>query len=230
MVALLRGINVGGRGKLPDGRPPRHRQELGYGDVATYIQSGNLVLSTRRPPAKVASGPGGGHRRGERACRRPSWSAREPAGQGGAGQPVPRPRRGRRAPPRRCSPTDQPRAGSPALDLGVLRARGGHRGRAATSTCSCPNGVGRSKLAVDLGRQKGTVGTMRNWRTVTDAARHGRRGGRLTWTCSSSTRSARCCGACCRPSSASCGPSTTGTASRCGSGPPSPPGSTTRRR
>jgi uncharacterized protein (DUF1697 family) len=30
-----------------------------------------------------------------------------------------------------------------------------------------PNGVGRSKLAVDLGRQKGSVGTMRNWRTVT---------------------------------------------------------------
>ena len=30
-----------------------------------------------------------------------------------------------------------------------------------------PNGVGRSKLAADLGRQKAAVGTMRNWRTVT---------------------------------------------------------------
>jgi uncharacterized protein (DUF1697 family) len=30
-----------------------------------------------------------------------------------------------------------------------------------------PNGMGRSKLAVDLARQKGAVGTTRNWRTVT---------------------------------------------------------------
>ena len=30
-----------------------------------------------------------------------------------------------------------------------------------------PNGVGRSKLAADLARQKGAVGTMRSWRTVT---------------------------------------------------------------
>jgi uncharacterized protein (DUF1697 family) len=30
-----------------------------------------------------------------------------------------------------------------------------------------PNGMGRSKLAVDLARQKGPVGTARSWRTVT---------------------------------------------------------------
>ena len=93
-----------------------------------------------------------------------------------------------------------------------------------------PNGVGRSKLAVDVGRQKGVVGTMRNWRTVTTRPRHGRRGGRLTWTSSCSTRSARCCAGCCLPRSASCAPGTTGTASRCGSDPPSRPASTTRPR
>ncbi len=30
-----------------------------------------------------------------------------------------------------------------------------------------PGGVGRSKLAGDLAKDKGAVGTMRNWRTVT---------------------------------------------------------------
>jgi uncharacterized protein (DUF1697 family) len=30
-----------------------------------------------------------------------------------------------------------------------------------------PDGVGRSKLAADLARTTGSVGTMRNWRTVT---------------------------------------------------------------
>ena len=46
MVALLRGVNVGGRGCC---RWPKLREVakgLGYDDVATYIQSGNLVLRT----------------------------------------------------------------------------------------------------------------------------------------------------------------------------------------
>lgn len=30
-----------------------------------------------------------------------------------------------------------------------------------------PDGVGRSKLAADIGRQASSVGTMRSWRTVT---------------------------------------------------------------
>ena len=55
-----------------------------------------------------------------------------------------------------------------------------------------PNGVGRSKLAADLGRQKGTVGTTRNWRTVTTLLAMADEAAVLTWSCSSSTRSARC--------------------------------------
>jgi uncharacterized protein (DUF1697 family) len=30
-----------------------------------------------------------------------------------------------------------------------------------------PGGIGRSRLAADLARQKGPAGTVRNWRTVT---------------------------------------------------------------
>ena len=47
MVALLRGINVGGRGKLPMADLRAIATDLGYDDVATYIQSGNLVLTSR---------------------------------------------------------------------------------------------------------------------------------------------------------------------------------------
>lgn len=47
VVALLRGINVGGhRLSMADLR--RHLEDLGCTDVATYIQSGNVVLT---PPA-----------------------------------------------------------------------------------------------------------------------------------------------------------------------------------
>ena len=44
MVALLRAVNVGGR-KLPMAELRALCAELGWSDVATYIQSGNLVFS-----------------------------------------------------------------------------------------------------------------------------------------------------------------------------------------
>jgi len=44
MVALLRAVNVGGR-KLPMAELRALSAELGWSDVATYIQSGNLVFS-----------------------------------------------------------------------------------------------------------------------------------------------------------------------------------------
>lgn len=44
MVALLRAVNVGGR-KLPMAELRRLCGELGWSDVATYIQSGNIVFT-----------------------------------------------------------------------------------------------------------------------------------------------------------------------------------------
>jgi uncharacterized protein (DUF1697 family) len=44
MVALLRAVNVGGR-KLPMAELRALCAELGWSDVATYIQSGNLVFT-----------------------------------------------------------------------------------------------------------------------------------------------------------------------------------------
>ena len=44
-VALLRGINVGGTRKVPMAELRALAEELGFGGVATFIQSGNLVFA-----------------------------------------------------------------------------------------------------------------------------------------------------------------------------------------
>jgi uncharacterized protein (DUF1697 family) len=47
-IALLRGINVGGRNKLPMRELVRILESLGLKNVQTYIQSGNVVFQTGR--------------------------------------------------------------------------------------------------------------------------------------------------------------------------------------
>jgi uncharacterized protein (DUF1697 family) len=54
-AALIRGINVGGRAKLPMAALKAGLTELGYEDVVTYIQSGNAVFRTAGRPATVAA-------------------------------------------------------------------------------------------------------------------------------------------------------------------------------
>jgi uncharacterized protein (DUF1697 family) len=51
-VVLLRAVNVGGNNKVPMTRLRELAEELGYTDVATYVQSGNLVVTA---PAKKAA-------------------------------------------------------------------------------------------------------------------------------------------------------------------------------
>ena len=52
-VALLRAVNVGGTGKLPMVRLRAMAEGCGFSDVATYIQSGNLVFRSKAVEAKV---------------------------------------------------------------------------------------------------------------------------------------------------------------------------------
>ena len=52
MVALLRAVNVGGR-KLPMAELRALCAELGWTDVATYIQSGNVVFTAPGKPEAV---------------------------------------------------------------------------------------------------------------------------------------------------------------------------------
>jgi uncharacterized protein (DUF1697 family) len=57
-VVLLRGVNVGGAGKLPMAEFRGVLTGLGYQDVATYIQSGNAVFRAAGPAEAIARSVG----------------------------------------------------------------------------------------------------------------------------------------------------------------------------
>jgi len=52
-VALLRAVNVGGTGKLPMTELKAMCDEEGFGEIQTYIASGNVVFSAKHGAAKV---------------------------------------------------------------------------------------------------------------------------------------------------------------------------------
>jgi len=53
-VALLRGINVGGRNKLPMAELRALCADIGFVGTRTYIQSGNVVFTADQAPAVAA--------------------------------------------------------------------------------------------------------------------------------------------------------------------------------
>jgi len=55
-VALLRGINVGGHNKVPMAQLRELVAGLGHDDVATYIQSGNVVFSATGTDSPALAG------------------------------------------------------------------------------------------------------------------------------------------------------------------------------
>lgn len=54
-LVLLRGINVGGKNRVPMAPLRAMLEELGFLDVATYIASGNVILRSDRPAGEVKS-------------------------------------------------------------------------------------------------------------------------------------------------------------------------------
>lgn len=56
-IALLRGVNVGGRGRMAMSDLREAMLDLGHGDVETYLQSGNAVFtSSGTDTASLAAG------------------------------------------------------------------------------------------------------------------------------------------------------------------------------
>ena len=53
VVALLRGVNVGGNRKLSMAELRATLAAAGYGDVRTHLQSGNVILDSARRPATL---------------------------------------------------------------------------------------------------------------------------------------------------------------------------------
>jgi uncharacterized protein (DUF1697 family) len=162
-AALLRGINVGGNNKVAMPALKEVLVELGFSDVATYIQSGNVVFRGARAEAaaieerieqvfgfRVAVVLRTGAELAAVAAGNPFLSSdanvkqlyvtfleREPAGSA-AGQLDPE-----------RSPGDR------------FHLRGRHL------YLELGNGAGRTKLTLDyLERRLGVKGTARNWNTV----------------------------------------------------------------
>jgi uncharacterized protein (DUF1697 family) len=50
-AALLRAVNVGGNNKVPMARLRELAEQLGYTEVATYVQSGNLIVTAETEDA-----------------------------------------------------------------------------------------------------------------------------------------------------------------------------------
>lgn len=169
-VALLRGINVGGRGRLPMADLRVWAEGLGWTEVATYIQSGNVVFSSRGSTDTLAAAL-------EQAISDNSdvspdvvvLTARE-LGDVVAGNPYP----DEKDPTcvhvtfRRAKGHDD----ATALPAALAKARAkGSRDEVTVAGrhlyLHTPDGLGRSELAVHLARNaaKGAA-TTRNWATV----------------------------------------------------------------
>jgi uncharacterized protein (DUF1697 family) len=54
-VILMRGINVGGKNKIPMAELKLRLEELGFEDVVTYVQSGNVVLRSDLDAAALSA-------------------------------------------------------------------------------------------------------------------------------------------------------------------------------
>jgi uncharacterized protein (DUF1697 family) len=165
MVALLRGVNVGGRAKLPMADLRAIATDLGYGDIATYIQSGNLILSTTDGAAKVEEDLAAAIAKA--TTLKPAVIVRTRPQLAKVVKGNPFIARGEDASLTHAVFMSGPaKSGLAKVDLPKYEPE------AAIAAGKqlylfLPNGVGRSKLAADLARQEGAVGTMRNWRTVT---------------------------------------------------------------
>lgn len=52
-VAFLRGINVGGNAKVPMSDLKKAFEELGYSNVKTLLNSGNVIFDTKEPEPQI---------------------------------------------------------------------------------------------------------------------------------------------------------------------------------
>jgi uncharacterized protein (DUF1697 family) len=167
-VALLRGINVGGKNKVPMAQLKSSLASLGYEDVVTYIQSGNVVF--RSPVGDARKVAATIEKRIAEEFEVPaSVLIRTPAELRAVEKQNPFLKAGVDASklhvvfldrsPKKSAVTDLDPGRSPPDEFEV---RGGE------IYLHLPNGAGRSKLTIDyFERRLGVRGTTRNWRTLT---------------------------------------------------------------
>jgi len=165
-VALLRGINVGGRNIVPMAELRGLLASLGYDDVVTYIQSGNVVFKASGSDDHVAAQME--HAIAGAFDAKPSVLIRMPKELQQIAEQNPYLARGadtsklhvvflNRAPAKGAEAKLDPDR-SPPDELTV---------QGQEIFLHLPNGAGRTKLTLDyLERVLGVRGTQRNWKTL----------------------------------------------------------------
>jgi uncharacterized protein (DUF1697 family) len=165
-VALLRGINVGGKNKLPMKELAAMFTDVGCAAVQTYIQSGNVVFEAKRALAR----------------RVPALITEAIAERFGYGVPVVTRAEGEYQRVLDANPFLREGVDPKALHVAFLADRPTSQVASLDPNRSppdklevigreiylfCPNGIARTKLTNDYFDLKlGTTSTMRNWRTV----------------------------------------------------------------
>ena len=165
-IALLRGINLAARNRvsMPDLR--RALAEAGYDDVATLVQSGNIVLTSAKEPktlereiSKLVLDEFG-------VTSATVVRTRDELAETIERNPIPE----GPSTPKLFQVTFFPEQPDPG---GVARLAEQDFGREQVVVIGReayawhPDGIQRSKLARELGRRLGDGGTARNWNTVT---------------------------------------------------------------
>lgn len=168
-VALLRGINVGGRNKVRMAELRSLCEGLGHHHVRTYVQSGNVVFaSDQRDPEAIATGLREGMRTGlgvdptvtvRDANELAAIVAANPFAEAAEADPTKVHVAFLAAEPAEPAELEfDPDVYAPEAIAVGERVRYLH----------LPRGMGRSRLAEELSRRRvGTRITVRNWRTVT---------------------------------------------------------------
>ena len=165
-VALFRGINVGGKNRLPMKDLVATLENVGCQEVATYIQSGNAVFQSEEADASLLS-DGIMASIGERHGFEPRVLVlgSEEMEKVVRSNPFPE----AESEPKTLhayflvSPPERP-------DLSALEGLKGERERFVLGDgvfyLHAPDGIGRSKLAASVEKLLGVPTTARNWRTV----------------------------------------------------------------
>lgn len=166
-IALLRAINVGGHNRVPMQELRRICSELGWREIQTYIQSGNVVFSARAAVERLERELEGALRE-ELGLSIPVVVRRADAWEGIIeGNPFPEASEGSPNLVMAGLAKSPPAAG--ALDLLLARAAVGERiARVGDALWfHFPAGSAKSRIGPSLiDRAAGSSVTLRNWRTV----------------------------------------------------------------
>jgi uncharacterized protein (DUF1697 family) len=172
-VALLRGINVGGRNKVAMADLRRVTASLGHTEVATYIQSGNVFFTS--PDTSIISVADALEQEIARSLAvQPAVVVLSRAGlaQVIADNPFPQVTN-----PKCLHAVFRRQEMTPGAIAAIGAAKRSARAKGSRDEAivvgrilflHTPDGLGRSELGIQLARSSGlAAGTVRNWATVT---------------------------------------------------------------